>query len=183
MKNKYLITWPNDWLSLVSKDVDHLSRFQIEPITIEDIIKGMFEVMYANKGVGLSAIQIGVPLRIFVMDCSKDALQNVSNIQARPTVCINPVIEEFIGVPIELQEGCLSFPGVIETVHRYPELIFKCEDVNGITNRYQVAGIEAQCVAHEVEHLNGVTFATNWGHVKQGIAKRKIKKALAANEP
>jgi peptide deformylase len=178
MTKNHLIIWPDKTLELVSKPVDHLSRFQIEPITIEDISKGMFEVMYANKSVGLSAIQIGVQLRMFVMDCSKDPNQSRDNTQPKPMVCINPVIEELIDEPIEMLEGCLSFPGIFEKVMRHPELIFSCEDLTGEVNRFHVAGLEAQCVQHEIQHLDGVTFATNWGNVTKGIMKRKIKKIL-----
>src|ERR1022692_3336421 len=103
-----IVIWPSKVLSEVSKPVDHLSKFQIEPITIEEIAKAMFTVMRAHKGVGLSAIQIGVPLRLFVMDCSgiSQLEKNEDNIQPAEMVCINPEIIQLIGKPIEMTEGC-----------------------------------------------------------------------------
>jgi len=94
-------------------------------------------------------------------------------------VCINPEIIELIGKPIEMTEGCLSFPGVFEKVMRHPEVIFKCEDLMGEVKTWQMAGIESQCIQHETEHLDGKTMGDSWGVAKRDIVKRKIKKALA----
>ena len=175
-----IITWPNEILSKVSKEVDALTIFQSSPIEIKDIVEVMFAVMREQKGIGLSAIQIGVPLRIFVMDCSNISQfdKNQMNIQPAPMVCINPMIVDYIGDPIEMTEGCLSFPGIFEKVMRHNEVILKCEDLTGLVSEYQLTGIEAQCAQHEMDHLDGITFATNWGRVKKDIVKRKIAKAL-----
>ena len=159
-----LIIWPDEMLAVPSVEVNPLD---INPIFLDK----MFKVMYANKGVGLSAIQLGVPLRIFVMDVSTD--------KSGSMVCINPVIKEFIGPTEEMNEGCLSFPGIFEKVIRFPEVIFECENFKGEKNTYQVAGTESQCVQHEIDHLNGKTMADSWLRVKKDIVKRKIKKALA----
>jgi peptide deformylase len=168
----HLLIWPNQNLSLVSNEVNDIGSSHTK-----EIVDQMFRVMYANNGVGLSAIQINVPLRIFVMDC-KTPSNLEENIEPKPMVCINPVIEEFIGMPVAMQEGCLSFPNIWEQVQRYQELIFTCNDLNGDRKTIQVAGLEAQCVAHEMEHLDGITMATNWGRVKKDIVKRKIAKTL-----
>jgi peptide deformylase len=167
MTKNHLIIWPDERLKEISKPVDHLSKFQIAPLTIEDIAKGMFQIMYDNKGVGLSAIQIGVALRMFVMDCSKD--------KSGAIICINPVIKERIGELVEMDEGCLSFPGIFEKVLRYDEIIIECEDLNGEQRVYQLDGLEAQCVAHEIDHLDGRTMADTWGRVKRGIMTRKVR--------
>src|ERR1700690_4584150 len=124
-----IITWPNEILSKVSKEVDALTIFQSSPIEIKDIVEVMFAVMREQKGIGLSAIQIGVPLRIFVMDCSNISQfdKNQMNIQPAPMVCINPMIVDYIGDPIEMTEGCVSFPGIFQKVMRHKQVILKCE--------------------------------------------------------
>ena len=168
-----LIIWPDKILEVPSVPID---------INTDDNIKGivsnMFEVMYHYKGVGLSAVQVGLPLRIFVMDCSNQLNNLKENIEPKPLVLINPEIKKRIGDRVLMEEGCLSFPGIIETAFRYPEIIIEATNLEGELIKYQMAGLEAQCADHEMDHLEGLTMGDQWGRVKRGIMVRKIKKTL-----
>lgn len=145
---------------------------------IKYIVDNMFEVMYHYKGVGLSAVQVGLPLRIFVMDCSNQPNNLKENIEPKPLVLINPYIVDTFDEPVLTDEGCLSFPGIIEKQLRHPEIIIEAVNLKGELITYQMAGLESQCAQHEMEHLDGVSFDREWGRTKRDIIKRKINKAL-----
>jgi peptide deformylase len=110
-----LVYFPNQLLNTVSEEINPNSTTK-EVNNIERLAKSMLNTMYANGGVGLAAIQIGVPLRIIVMDKSGDYRES-------PQIIINPKIKEFLDEPFWVDEGCLSFPGINEKSIRYPEVI------------------------------------------------------------
>ncbi len=131
--------WPNSALKLVSEPVSA----DYDPT---QLITDLFDTLYEANGVGLSAIQIGVRLRVFVMDAKRDL------------VFINPRITESRGAKDFVNEGCLSLPGIVEHVERWPEVTVAATDANGNEFVLALTGIEAQCVQHELEHLDGVSI-------------------------
>lgn len=167
MKRSILI-WPSAQLQDVSL-----------PVTVEfsqseefrDLVRDMFETMYAAGGVGLSAIQIGVPLRLFVMDKSG------SNATA-PHTFINPLIVDLFDEPALVQEGCLSLPGIYEKVERYSEVLLSHTSKDGVPLTTQLDALEAQIVQHECEHLNGKMKLVPKGVAARDILKRKVAKNL-----
>jgi peptide deformylase len=135
------------------------------------LVDDMFETMYAAPGWGLAAAQVGVLKRLFVMDCSsgKDKKKRVA--------LINPVIESEEGEQIA-EEGCLSFPGIYVEVKRPQRLVVKAQDIDGSNIELDVMDLEARCVAHETEHLDGELFIDFLSPLKRDLIKRRIKKRI-----
>jgi peptide deformylase len=135
------------------------------------LVDDMFETMYGAPGVGLAAPQIGVLKRLFVMDCSsgKDKKQKV--------VLINPVIETEEGEQIG-DEGCLSFPGVFLEIKRPQRVVVRARDLDGSELTLDVMDLQARCVAHETDHLDGEVFINYLSPLKRDLTKRKIKKRI-----
>jgi len=133
-----LVLFPDDRLRQVSKEVDFSTDLQIT-------IHNMFAIMYQYKGIGLSAIQIGVPLRIIVADVG----------QGRE-IYINPKIERIGGTQKIMSEGCLSFPGIFEKVKRFTKITISYKDTEGNSKIVNASGLRAQMLQHEIEHLDGI---------------------------
>ncbi len=133
-----LVLFPDERLRQVSAEVDLSSDYKR---TIED----MFSVMYEHKGVGLSAIQIGVPIRLIVADVGEGR-----------EIFINPKIVRIGGTKKLMQEGCLSFPGIYENVMRFTKITVSYKDVDGNDKTLNASGLRAQMLQHEIEHLDGI---------------------------
>lgn len=139
------------------------------------IVDNMFETMYGAPGVGLAAPQIGLLKRIFVMDCSSG-----KNKQQKLTL-INPVIELEEGEQVG-EEGCLSFPGIMFEVKRPQRVVVRAQDVDGSPFTLDVMDLEARCVSHETDHLDGEVFIKYLSPLKRDLIKRKIKKRAAQGD-
>jgi peptide deformylase len=127
---------------------------KVDPKEIHDplfqqLIDDMFETMYAAPGVGLAAPQINVSKRIFVVD--------VHDEEREPAVVINPKIEELVE-EIELREGCLSVPGMVGEITRYKRAVVSGLDRHGQKIRIEGEGLLAQCLQHEIDHLDGKLY-------------------------
>ena len=133
-----LVLFPDERLRQISKEVDLTSDFK-------HTIEAMFSVMYEHKGIGLSAIQIGVPLRLIVADVGQGK-----------EIYINPKIERIGGTQKMMKEGCLSFPGIFENVMRFTKITISYKDVDGNSKTLNTSGIRAQMLQHEIEHLDGI---------------------------
>lgn len=180
MATRPILIWPDLTLKEVSVEVGlapegwHLPAFVKEdPEIVSGLIPDMFETMYASNGVGLAAIQVGVPLRIFVMDAYR--LPDGSS----KHVFVNPRLELF-GDPVEVEEGCLSLPGVVERAMRHRELIIRAHDLKEPVEEHawQLDDLEAQIAQHEVDHLDGKLFVDGAGTAKRDTIRRKIQKTL-----
>jgi len=138
---------------------------------LHTLIDDMFETMYGAPGVGLAAPQVGVLKRLFVMDCSsgKDKKQKV--------VLINPVIETEEGEQIG-DEGCLSFPGIFLEIKRPQRVVVRARDMDGSEMTLDVMDLQARCVSHETDHLDGELFVNYLSPLKRDLTKRKIKKRM-----
>lgn len=133
-----LVLHPDARLRQVSSEVDLSSDYKR---TIED----MFKVLYEYKGVGLSAIQIGIPQRLIVADVGEGR-----------EVYINPKIERIGGIQKVMDEGCLSFPGQFEKVLRFTKITISYTDINGNRKTLNTGGLRAHMLQHEIEHLEGI---------------------------
>jgi peptide deformylase len=142
---------------------------------LNKLVDDMFETMYGAPGVGLAAPQVGVLKRLFVMDCSsgKDKKQKV--------VLINPVIETEEGEQVG-DEGCLSFPGVFLEVKRPQRVVVRARDLDGSEIALDVMDLQARCVSHETDHLDGELFINYLSPLKRDLTKRKIKKRIKQGE-
>ena len=142
---------------------------------LRKLVDDMFETMYGAPGVGLAAPQVGILKRLFVMDCSsgKDKKQKV--------VLINPVIETEEGEQIG-DEGCLSFPGVFLEIKRPQRVVVRALDIDGSEMSLDVMDLQARCVSHETDHLDGELFINYLSPLKRDLTKRKIKKRIKQGE-
>jgi len=164
-----IVTWPNP---ILETPADPVTEFNGD---LKQLVENMFETMYSAPGVGLAAVQVGVPKRLFVMDCSvgKDPAQRV--------VMINPEVISMEGKQ-NGEEGCLSFPGIFFGVERNLRAIVRAHDVNG--NEFEIDGTEltARCMLHETDHCDGIVFLDKMTPLKREIVKRKIKKLQKAGD-
>jgi len=136
---------------------------------LQKLTEDMFESMYAAQGVGLAAPQIGIGLRVAVIDVS-----NGKNPEAR-IVCANPEITHAEGEQRE-EEGCLSLPGFRGHVARPQFVTIRAQDVTGKEFEMRGEGLLARAFCHEIDHLHGTLFITHLGLLKRDMIKRKIRK-------
>jgi peptide deformylase len=139
------------------------------------LIADMFESMYAAQGVGLAAPQVGIGLRVTVIDVS-----NGKNPEAK-LVCANPKIIYTEGEQRE-EEGCLSLPGFRGYVARPQYVTIRAQDAAGKEFEMKGEGLLARAFCHEIDHLDGVLFISHLGMLKRDIIKRKIRKMKKAGE-
>jgi peptide deformylase len=149
----------------------------VEAITpeIEKLIDDMIETMYAAPGIGLAATQIGVPLRIFVIDLS------VGRDPSALHIMVNPEFVERDGMQLE-EEGCLSVPGFTATVARPKRVVAKGLNRHGDEYTIEGTGLLARALQHEVDHLNGCLFVDRLRGISRDLIVRKIKKLSKAGK-
>ncbi len=140
---------------------------------LQRLIDDMFETMYAAPGVGLAATQVGVAKRLAVMDCAEDKGQ------PQPMVLINPEIVDPEDRQ-DMEEGCLSVPGVGEKVQRYNRLKLRALDRNGQPFELLAEGLMAQAVQHEIDHLDGTLYLDRLSSLKRERLLKKLRKQQAA---
>jgi peptide deformylase len=142
---------------------------------VDRLIDDMIETMYAAPGVGLAAPQVGVPLRIFVVDVS------VGRDPAGLHVMINPEFVERDGMQLE-EEGCLSVPGFNATVVRPSRAVLKGLDRQGGAQQLEGSGLLARALQHEMDHLDGTLFVDRLRGLKRDLIVRKIRKLTRAGK-
>ncbi len=141
--------------------------------TVQTLVDDMIETMYAAPGVGLAATQIGVPLRIFVIDIS------VGRTPSDLMVMINPAFVEREGMQLE-EEGCLSVPGFNATVVRPRRAVVRGLDRNGTEHTIEGKALLARALQHEMDHLDGTVFVDRLRGIKKDLILRKINKLKRA---
>jgi peptide deformylase len=165
-----IIKLPDPRLRLVSKPVDKVDE------EIRALVADMLETMYAAPGIGLAAIQIGVPQRILTVDVAKkDEPRN-------PQVVINPQVlwsSEEHGI---YEEGCLSIPEIYEEVERPTQVKVRFTDLEGAVREVDANGLLATCLQHEIDHLNGVLFIDHLSKLKRDRIIKKFTKAAKRAE-
>jgi len=137
--------------------------------TVKDLVADLKATLKKAKGLGLSAVQIGVPLRVFIVDIS------AIDISAETKVYINPEIIETSGI-CEFEEGCLSFPGIYQDITRPEWVKIKALDENGKEFVQEADGIIARAIQHENDHLDGVLFIDHFSPLSRTLVDRKLKK-------
>ena len=149
----------------------------VEALTteIDRIVGDMITTMYAAPGIGLAAPQIGVPLRIFVVDVS------VGRDPSDLLVFINPEFIERDGMQLE-EEGCLSVPGFEATVVRPSRAVLKGLDRDGNVHQREAAGLLARAFQHEMDHLDGLLFVDRLRGIKRDIIVRRIKRLTRSHK-
>jgi peptide deformylase len=133
------------------------------------LVDNMFETMYEAGGVGLAAPQVSVSRRLFVMDVPGE------NGESQKMAFINPEIVSVEGEQVG-EEGCLSFPGLFQTIKREMRVIARAQNVKGETFEADLKDLAARCVLHETDHCDGIVFLDRMSSLKRELAKRKIKR-------
>jgi len=147
-------------------------RIKAEPVTVFDqdlaiLIDDMLETMYMAPGIGLAATQIDVHKRVIVVDVSAD--------KSAPMHFINPLLLEREGVE-EMEEGCLSVPGIFDLVQRAERVELEAYDRHGEKFRLTTDGLLAVCIQHEIDHLDGKLFVDYLSQLKQTRIRKKLGK-------
>ncbi len=160
-----ILTAPDPRLKAVSKDVGTVDS------AIRTLIDDMADSMYAAEGIGLAAVQVGVPLRVIVIDLDqKDGRKN-------PIAYINPKILWASEEMATFEEGCLSVPEIWDDVERPARIKAEYLDRDGSTQLLEADGLLATCLQHEMDHLNGVLFIDHLSRLKRSMAIKKLTKA------
>jgi peptide deformylase len=134
------------------------------------LMDDMLETMYAAPGIGLAAIQIGEPVRIIVMDLSREPEP------PEPRFFVNPEIVWASEERVQWEEGCLSVPDIYDEVERAAKIRVRYLDYDGHPVEEEAEGRFADCIQHEMDHLNGVLFIDHLSRLKRERAVAKVKK-------
>ena len=164
MSVKKILTAPNKLLRQVSKVVDKVGNE--ERMLMDD----MLDTMYAAPGIGLAAIQIGVPKRIIVMDLSRDENRK------EPRYFVNPVIKNINEEKAKYEEGCLSVPDQFAEIERPNTCEVEYLDYNGKKKLLKADGLLATCIQHEMDHLEGILFIDYLSKLKKSMIIKKLSK-------
>jgi peptide deformylase len=161
---------------------DRRLRLKSEPVKAPDkdvraLIDDMFETMYAAPGIGLAAIQIGVPQRVITMDLAK------KDEPTQPQVFINAEIVSSSDETAVYEEGCLSIPEYYEEVERPKSVRVRFLDRDFKPQEIEADGLLATCLQHEIDHTNGVLFIDHISKLKRDMVLKKFRKAAKRGEP
>ncbi len=137
---------------------------------IKNLMNDMIQTMYEAPGIGLAAIQIGVPKRVVVMDLSKDPEKKI------PMYFINPEITWRSNSNSTYEEGCLSIPNQFAKIDRPDKCKVKYLDYNGNEKEVIAEGLFSTCIQHEIDHLNGILFIDYLSKLKKEIIIKKVSK-------
>ncbi len=165
MTIKPLIILPDPILRQVSTSLEAIND------ETRRLAEDMLETMYDAPGIGLAAIQIGVPRRMLVLDVSKDGEEKT------PLVFINPEIVASSDARSVYEEGCLSIPDYYAEVERPAAITVRYLDRDGKAQTIEADGLLATCLQHEIDHLNGVLFIDHISKLKRDMVIRKFTKA------
>ena len=164
MSVKKILTEPNKLLRQVSKPVEKVGDEE------KTLMKDMLDTMYAAPGIGLAAIQIGVPKRIIVMDISRDEEKK------EPRYFVNPIIRNRNEVKAKYEEGCLSVPDQFAEIERPNACEVEYLDYNGKKQLLKADGLLATCIQHEMDHLEGILFIDYLSKLKKSMIIKKLSK-------
>ena len=164
MTIKKILTEPNKLLRQISLPVEKVEE------TERELMNDMLETMYAANGIGLAAIQIGIPKRIIVMDISKDKDKK------EPRYFVNPVIKNKDLLKSTYEEGCLSVPNQFAEIDRPKNCDVEYFDYNGEKKLLKAEGLLATCIQHEMDHLEGILFIDYLSKLKKSMIIKKLSK-------
>ena len=164
MSVKKILTEPNKLLRQVSKTVEKVGEEE------KKLMDDMLDTMYAAPGIGLAAIQIGIPKRIIVMDVSRDENKK------EPMFFVNPVIKNKNSEKTKYEEGCLSVPNQFAEIERPNMCEVEYLDYNGDKKKLKADGLLATCIQHEIDHLEGILFIDYLSKLKKSMILKKLSK-------
>ena len=182
-----IVNIPDPILRIESKPVE---RFDDQ---LRAFLDDMLETMYDAPGIGLAAVQVGEPLRIFTVDCNERAEneeegdgepQRGKTVEEKrnPIFMINPEIVASTDVPSIYEEGCLSIPDFYAEVERPEGVTVKYQDENGAEHLLEADGLLSTCIQHEYDHLNGKLFIDHISKLKRDMVIRKFTKIAKQND-
>lgn len=152
---------------LLESPVASVVKFNLDLATLCD---QMFVTMYANHGVGLAAPQVGINLRLAIIDIS------TSHALADHIILVNPELVAISGEEVNEPEGCLSLPGVRANVKRPQSVTVKAQNITGDTFEIAGDGLLARALCHEIDHLNGILFLRHLGRLRRELILKHLRK-------
>ena len=164
MAVRTILTEPNQLLRQISKAVEKVGKEE------QQLMDDMLETMYFANGIGLAAIQIGVPKRIIVMDLSKDENKK------EPRYFVNPIILNKDVLKSTYEEGCLSVPDQFAEIDRPKKCDIEYLDYYGEKKLLKAEGLLATCIQHEMDHLEGILFIDYLSKLKKSMIIKKLSK-------
>jgi len=159
-----IIKFPDPILRHKVEDFDFTNN-GIDPVKIE---KELIETMFAFDGIGLAATQVGLPMRVFVMG-------HRDNSEAAQAF-FNPMVVKWTDEVEDLEEGCLSFPGIYVNIKRPKKILARWQNSKGEWQESEFDGYNCKCFLHELDHLEGVVFQDRVSSLKWALAVKKAKK-------
>ena len=178
-------------LKIVTAPDDLLDQKSLEVKVVDDKIKtlaiDMLDTMYHNNGIGLAAVQIGILLRIIVVDVDYNIEKNNKTqkseiVNQKQYIMINPIITSHSSEDNKFTEGCLSFPEQKITVIRPKKINVDYIDINGQSQSITADDILATCIQHEIDHLNGITIPNYVSSFKRELIMKKLAKLKKDNK-
>ena len=167
---KTIITEPNQILRQKSKPVDKVGQEE------QQLMDDMLETMYHANGIGLAAIQIGIPKRIIVLDISKNEEEK------NPLYFVNPVVNNKNPENSTYEEGCLSVPNYFAEIERPKTCEVEFLDYYGNEKKIKAEGLLSTCIQHEMDHLEGILFIDYLSKLKKTIIIKKLSKQKEKSE-
>ena len=164
MSIKDIITVPSEILKKKSEPIEKVGKNE------KKLIKDLFDTMYASKGIGLAAVQVGILKRILVIDVS------TKNEQKKPISLINPIIKRFSDDTSVYEEGCLSIPETFIEIERPKICEIEYIDLDGNKKELKCDGLMSTCVQHEINHLDGKLIIDHLSKLKKDFIIKKISK-------
>jgi len=171
MAIREILTAPDPRLKQVSKPIEKVDD------EIRALMDDMLETMYAAPGIGLAAIQVGVPKRVIVIDLAHEGEE------PRPMYFANPEILEKADQTAPYEEGCLSVPELYEEVERPETCRIRFLDYQNELREMDCEGLLATCIQHEMDHLEGVLFIDHLSRLKRQMMLKKLQKAKKLAQP
>ena len=170
MTIRTILTEPNKDLRQISKNVETVGKEE------QKLMDDMLDTMYAANGIGLAAIQIGIPKRIIVMDLSKKEGEK------EPLYFVNPIIIERNTDKSTYEEGCLSVPNQFAEIDRPSKCDVEYLDYQGKKKLLKADGLLATCIQHEMDHLEGILFIDYLSKLKKSMIIKKLSKIKVNRE-
>jgi peptide deformylase len=164
MTVRTILTEPNKLLRKISKPVESVGREE------QELMDDMLDTMYAAPGIGLAAIQVGIPKRIIVIDISRDETKK------EPRYFVNPIIKNKNSEKAIYEEGCLSVPNQFAEIERPNSCEVEYLDYEGNKQKLKANGLLATCIQHEMDHLDGILFIDYLSKLKKSMILKKLSK-------
>jgi peptide deformylase len=162
-----IVAYGDPVLKQVGEDID------ADYPKLQELLENMYETMYTSHGVGLAAPQIGLAIRLFIVDCSPFE-EDEPALKGFKKTFINAEIIEEVGEDWYFNEGCLSIPEVREDVERKPQITIRYQDENFVEHTETFEGMAARVIQHEYDHIEGILFTEYLSPLRKRIIQRRL---------